>query len=105
MAKKNTFGMGKRKKNRLFVGLVVITGIAFTATAVLAGTFVYVNGSIHKNEKAINALSEELTILEQKAEEVKAREAEYKDKLDKLQAELSKYEPIVIPDSMKTQTK
>ncbi len=93
--------MGKKSKNYLFEGLVVLTGCSFVATAVLVGAFIYVNSSIHKNEAAITALSDELTVLQEKAEEIRGQETEYRSQLDALEAELSKYEPVVIPDSMK----
>lgn len=105
MGRKSTFGVGRRK-NYLFEGLVVLTVGAFVATTILVGIFIYVNSSIRKNEAAIATLSKELTILQEQAEEIQSQEAEYKNQLDVLQAELSKYEPVVIPESMKeTQNK
>ena len=101
MGKRKTFGAGRRRKNYLFEGLVVLTGCSFVATAALSGAIIYVNSSIHKNEAAITALSGELTILQEKAAEIQGQETEYRSQLDALQAELSKYEPVVIPDSMK----
>lgn len=91
-----------RRKNYLFEGLVVFTIGAFIVTAALAGTFIYINGSIHKNEAAITALSDELTTLQEQTEEIQGQESEYKKQLEAIQGELSKYEPVVIPDSMKT---
>ena len=108
MGRKSKFGVGRRrrKKNYLFEGLVVLTVGAFVATTILVGIFIYVNSSIHKNEAAITTLSEQLTTLQEQAEEIQSQEMEYKNQLDALQAELSKYEPVVIPDSMKqTQNK
>lgn len=107
MSRKSTFGVGRRRrKSYLFEGLVVLTVGAFVATTILVGIFIYVNSSIHKNEAAIATLSEELTTLQEQAEEIQSQEMEYKNQIDALQAELSKYEPVVIPDSMKqTQNK
>lgn len=105
MGRKSTFGVGRRK-NYLFEGLVVLTVGACVATTILVGIFIYVNSSIRKNEAAIATLSEELTILQEQAEEIQSQEVEYKNQLDVLQAELSKYKPVIIPDSMKeTQNK
>lgn len=105
MGRKSTFGFGRRK-NYLFEGLVVLTVGAFIATTILVGIFIYLNSSIRKNEAAIATLSKELTTLQEQAEEIQSQEAEYKNQLNMLQAELSKYEPVVIPDSMKeTQNK
>lgn len=101
MGRRRKSSTGRRKKNYLFEGLVVLTVGSFVATTVLVGAFIYVNGSIQKNEAAITALSDELTILQEKAEEIQGQETEYRSQLDALQAELSKYEPVVIPDSMK----
>ncbi|MBU3804187.1 MAG: hypothetical protein H9872_05485 [Candidatus Cellulosilyticum pullistercoris] len=103
---RSTFSTRRRRKNYLFEGLVVLTIGTFITTTVLVGVFIYINGSIHKNEAAITTLSDELTILQEQAEAIKKQETEYKNQLDAIQGELSKYEPVVIPDSMKeTQNK
>ena len=101
MRRKNTFGMRRKKKNYLYEGLVVLTVGACVGTVVLGGLFIYINRMIHKNEVAITTLSNELTVLQEKAEEIQNQEVQYKNQLDALQAELSKYEAVVIPDSMK----
>lgn len=92
----------KKKRKYLFEGLVVFTVMAFIVTAVLTGTIVTINSSIQKNEVEITTLSNELISLQNQIEEIQNQEKEYKNQLDELQGELSKYEPIVIPDSMKT---
>lgn len=101
MARRGTFGAGRRKKNHMLGILVIVSIGACITTSVLAGTFIYVNGSINKNESAIETLSNDLTTIKDKVETIKGQEEEYKNQLQALQAELSKYEPVVIPDSMK----
>ena len=101
MRRKNTFGIRKKKKNYLYEGLIVFTVGASIGTAILGGIFIYINGAIHKNEAAITTLSNELNILQEQVQEIQSQESQYKNQLDTLQDELSKYEAVVIPDSMK----
>ena len=42
--------------------------------------------------------------MQEQVEIIKAQEKEYKNKLEALELELSKYEPVIIPDSMKNQS-
>lgn len=101
MRRKNTFGMKRKKKNYLYEGLIILTAGTCIGTAILGSLFIYMNRTIHKNEAAIATLSDELTILQKQAEEIQNQENQYKNQLDMLQAELSKYKPVVIPDTMK----
>lgn len=92
----------KKRRKYLFEGLVLFTVGAFIVTVALAGSVLYINSNIQKNEVEITTLSNELTSLQKQIEEIQNQEKEYKNQLDELQGELSKYEPVVIPDSMKT---
>ena len=101
MARRGKFTSSRRKKNHMLGVLVIISIGACIVTSVLAGTFIYVNGSINRNEAAITTLSDDLTTIKEKVETIKGQEEEYKNQLQSLELELSKYQPIVIPDSMK----
>lgn len=100
MGYRNTLTRG-RKRNYIYQGLVVITVGTSIVTAGLAGIFMYLTHHIQRNQAAVTTLSNELSILEEQTEEIKAKETEYKDQLEQLEAELSRYKPIVIPETMK----
>lgn len=104
MTKNNTLGFSKKKKNHVVTVLMIITFGALIATSVLVGTFIYLNSSIHKNESAIATFSKEISSMQEQIEAIQVKEAEYKSKLEALELELSKYEPVIIPDSMKNQS-
>lgn len=104
MTKNNTLGFGKKRKNYAVTVLMMITGAAVVATSLLAGTFIYLNSSIKKNEASIATFSKEISSMQEQVEIIKAQEKEYKNKLEALELELSKYEPVIIPDSMKNQS-
>lgn len=104
MTKNNTLGFGKKRKNYAITVLMMITGAAVVATSLLAGTFIYLNSSIKKNEASIATFSKEISSMQEQVEIIKAQEKEYKNKLEALELELSKYEPVIIPDSMKNQS-
>lgn len=104
MTKNSTLGFGKKRKNYAVTVLMMITGAAVVATSLLAGTFIYLNSSIKKNEASIATFSKEISSMQEQVEIIKAQEKEYKNKLEALELELSKYEPVIIPDSMKNQS-
>ncbi len=95
---------GKRK-NRLFTTLLWITGVACVVTSALVGSFIYTHLNLNKYQVTINQLSSELDELENLTNKMVEQEEEYKNKLDTLNQELAKYEPIVIPESMKSESR
>ncbi len=98
--RRNDIHFGKRK-NRLFTTLLWITGVACVVTSVLVGSYIYTHINLNKYQVTINQLSSELDDLENMTDQMVEQEEEYKNKLDILNQELAKYEPIVIPESMK----
>ncbi len=83
--------------------LLWITGGACVVTSILLGSFVYTNMSLNKYHVTINQLSSELDSIKSMTDEMVQQEKEYKNQLEGLSQELAKYEPIVIPESMKSE--
>lgn len=104
MTRNSTLGFGKKRKNYAVTVLMIITAAAVVATLLLASTFIYLNSRIKKNEASIATFSKEIANMQEKVEGIKAQESEYKSKLQALELEISKYEPVIIPDSMKNQS-
>ena len=83
--------------------LLWITGGACVITGILLGSFIYTNIRLNKYQATINQLSSELDSIKSMTDEMVQQEEEYKNKLEGLSQELAKYEPIVIPESMKNE--
>lgn len=98
--KRNNLHFGK-SKNRLYTALLWVTGGACIVTSILLGSFVYTTMSINKHNVTLNKLSSEIDEMKSIAEGMMEQEKEYKKQLEGLNQELAKYEPIVIPESMK----
>ncbi len=99
--KKNTLYSNTRKKNRAYPIMIGVTVFTCIVTVVITGSYVYTTSSMNKYQRSINELKVEIDNLEKSTNEIKVQEEEYKNKIDSITQELSKYEPIVIPDSMK----
>ena len=99
--KKNKLYSNRRKKKRLFPVMIGITVFACIITIVVAGGYMYTSSSMNKYQQVINELTVEIDSLEKNTNEIKMQEEEYKNKINSITQELSKYEPIVIPESMK----
>lgn len=104
MTRNSTLGFSKKKKNDAVTVLMIITFGTLIVTSLLVGTFIYLNSSIHKNEASIATFSKEISSMQEQIEIIKEQEAEYKSKLEALELELSKYEPVIIPDSMRNES-
>lgn len=101
MKKNKLYATNRRKGNKIFPIMVVTTIFACIVTVIIAGSYMYTSSSLSKYEKAISELTLEIDVLEKNTNEIKAQEEEYKNKINSVAEELSKYEPIVIPESMK----
>ena len=99
--RKNNLHFGK-SKNRLFATLLWITGGACVVTSILVGSFIYTHISLNKYHVTMKQLASELDELDGLTNKIIDQEEEYKKQLDTLSQELAKYEPIVIPESMKS---
>ena len=90
----------RKKQEHMLEILVMTTFIAISLTLVLAVSYMYVHFSTQKNQLLVETLSKELTDLQKEVNETELKQVEYKKQIDQLQAQLSKYEEVVIPESM-----
>ena len=98
--KKNKLYLGETK-NRFYTTLLWITGLVCVITSILVGSFVYTTMSFNKYSTVLNNLSEEMDQLKDRANQMIEQEEEYKRELERFSQELAKYQPIIIPESMK----
>ena len=99
MTKKNTL-YGK-KKSKFLKAVMGITIIMSLATMAISASLVVMNINIYRSHKTVDEIKNSMISLEQELSSVKDQENEYRSQAEKLQQELSQYEPVVIPDSMK----
>lgn len=78
--------------------IIWITGIL---SGVLAATMVWIGAKIQDNHQAAEAITQEILPLKEEVERAKEQETDYKTHLQALEQEISRYEPVIIPDSMK----
>ena len=90
----------RRRRERMLETLILTTFGTVFVTLVLALGYVYINFDIHKNQHSVEALSKELVILQEEVNEAKLKQDEYKKQVEQLQAQLAKYQEVVIPESM-----
>lgn len=90
----------RKQREKLMEIFVMTTLMTFGVMIVLIVSHLYVNYSLNKNQKAIEAISKDLAVLQEKIDSTKAQEIKYKNELEELQIQLSKYQAIVIPESM-----
>lgn len=102
---RNKIHFGTKKKNRFPLFCIILTGICAVSAGTLIAGHLYMYTQIKSNEANIETIKEKTTTIEQEIEVVKAQEATYNTELEKLNQELSRYEPVVIPDSMKENQK
>ena len=91
-----------KKKSRFLTTVMTLTLIMSFTTAVLSIGLVTMNFKIYRQNKVVSEIQGNMSTLEAEINSVKLQEEEYKSKAQKLQQELSQYQPVVIPDSMKT---
>lgn len=102
---RNKLHFGSKKKNRLLITCAIVTGVCVISASALAAGHLYMHTQIKSNETNIEEIKASTAAVEQEIEVVKSQEATYHEQLDKLNQELSRYEPVVIPDSMKANEK
>ena len=99
--RKNQHYFSGRKKKRIFPIMLGITIFTCITTIATAGVYMYTKSSMEKYQKSIDELTLEIDKLEKNTNEIEVQEEEYKNKINSISEELSKYQPIVIPESMK----
>lgn len=90
----------RKQQENILKTLIMTTFVTICATLILIIGYVYVNFSIHRNQYSLENLSKELTDLQKEVDEAKIKKDEYKRELEQLQAHLSKYQEVIIPESM-----
>lgn len=75
--------------------------IGFVVSCILIGAFLYINISIKSSNIMSQQLTTEKAALKSQVEELEVKKEHYSNVLQNLDDELAKYQPIVIPDSMK----
>ena len=95
MAYRSNLSFGAKKRNRLLGVCVALTILG------LLGGHVYLASSISKNTTSVKAISESTESLKAEVQTVKEQQKVSQDELEIIQDNLAKYEPVIIPDSMK----
>lgn len=101
MAYRSNLNFGAKKKNRLLGVCVAITILGAGLTLGLLGGHIYIGSSINKNTASIEAISERTDSLKAEVQSVKDQKKASENELLALEDSLAKYEPVIIPDSMK----
>lgn len=100
MAKRNSlYGRKKSTFLKIVMGITIMMSLF---TMAISASLVVININIHRSQKTVVEMKNSMTSLENELSSVKDQEKEYRSQVEKLQQELSQYEPIIIPDSMKT---
>ncbi len=90
----------RRKKNVFLIVLITVTLIGSAATIALISGFFYVGKIVGENLINIEEVKQSTINLQQQIDTSKEQLEYYGEKLDRLNKQLVRFEPIVIPDSM-----
>lgn len=101
MAYKSNLNFGAKKKNRLLGVCIAVTILGAGVTLGLLGGHIYLTSSINKNTASVETISESTESLKAEVQSVKEQKKASEDELLALEDSLAKYEPVIIPDSMK----
>ncbi len=101
MAYKSNLNFGAKRRNRLLAVCVALTVLCAGTTLGLLGGHVYLKSSINKKMASVETISENTASLKAEVQSVKDKHQSSKEELEVIQDNLAKYEPVVIPDSMK----
>ncbi|WP_054741056.1 hypothetical protein [Cellulosilyticum ruminicola] len=101
MAYRSNLIFGTKKKNRFLGVCIAITILGAALTICLLGENLFIASSINKNTASIETISKTTEDLRAEVQAVKEQKVAAEKELAELQDNLAKYEPVVIPDSMK----
>ncbi|WP_069999661.1 hypothetical protein [Cellulosilyticum sp. I15G10I2] len=90
----------RRKKNVFLIILITITIIGSAATVGLTSGFFYVGKIVGENLINIETVKQDTANLQQQIDTSKEQLELYEKQLDKLNEQLLRFDPIIIPDSM-----
>ena len=99
--RRNNNYFSTKKRTKVFPIMLVITFFACLTTIATSGVYMYTRASMNKYQKSVDELTLEKYNLEKSTNAIEVQEEEYKNKINSIREELSKYQPIVIPESMK----
>lgn len=95
---------GRRKHRKqqecMLETLIITTLVAICVTLILAVGDIYINFNVYRKQQIVETLSKDLEVLQKEVDAANQKQVEYKKQIDQLQAQLSKYQDVVIPDSM-----
>lgn len=101
MAYRSNLSFGAKKRNRLLGVCVAVTILGAGMTLGLLGGHLYLTSSISKNTTSVEAISESTKSLKAEVQTIQEQQKVSQDELAIIQDNLAKYEPVIIPDSMK----
>lgn len=101
MAYKNNLNFGAKKKNKFLGVCIGVTIIGAGLTIGLLGGHVYLVTGINKNTTNIETISQSRESLKTEVEAVKKQQQQLQKELETVEDSLAKYQPVIIPDSMK----
>lgn len=101
MAYRSNLNFGTKKKNRFLGVCIAITILGAGLTIGLLGGNLFISNSISKNTASVETISKATEDLRAEVQAVKEQKAAAEKELAEVQDNLAKYEPVVIPDSMK----
>lgn len=76
----------------------LVAVVSLISVTLLGGSYLYIKGGIYQNQKYVDTLSNEINQMKSKAEEEREKQLQYKNQVEELEAELFRYQPIVVPD-------
>lgn len=88
--------MRKKQQEKILNVLMVTSFIACIVTIVLLAGHAGVKYKIKNSEKTVEALSQEVTTLQDQIDQVKKKQDESKEKLDVLQSQINQYDESVV---------
>ena len=99
--KSRSVNFGAKKKNRFLGVCIVLTAMGITMTLGLLGGHIYIASSINKSTTSVETISQNTESLKAEVNTMQAEKESSQKELTILEDNLAKYEPVVIPDSMK----
>lgn len=91
----------KLRKKRLRKIAITLFGLSSIAFALVGGKTYWLNAKVHATQKALTHITQEKTELKQQVEALDAEIKHLKTESEKLQTVLWRFDPVIIPESMK----
>ena len=91
----------KLRKKRLRKIAITLFGLSSITFALVGGKTYWINAKVHATQKALTRITQEKTELKQQVEALDAEIKHLKTESEKLQTVLWRFDPVIIPESMK----